>query len=76
MTWLLKCECGAEFTAASEDHLVRAVEAHLTGEHPALRTLPERGDLLAMAQEVEDGEVASWGRDAAGAADGGEVEHA
>ena len=54
VSWALRCECGDEMRAASEDELVRVVEAHLAERHPALRTMPKAEDLLAMAERLDD----------------------
>ena len=54
MTWLLKCACGIELTGLTPDALVLAAEGHITTEHTALGAPPERADLLAMAEEVEE----------------------
>ena len=48
VSWALRCECGDEMRAASEDELVRVVEAHLAERHPALRTMPKAEDLTTI----------------------------
>ena len=54
MSWLLRCECGTEMAARNEDDLVLAAESHIADGHPALAAPPERADLLAMAEEIQD----------------------
>jgi predicted small metal-binding protein len=52
MTYLIKCECGAQIRADNEDSLVLRVEEHVAEVHPQLRGKMTRDDILAMAEQV------------------------
>jgi hypothetical protein len=45
----LRCPCGVEIAAATEDELVAAVEDHLATQHPRLVGAYDREDIVALS---------------------------
>jgi hypothetical protein len=57
VVWTLTCACGERVTAPSENEVVRLAELHVAEQHPLLAGATEPGDLLAMAQQEDGGDV-------------------
>jgi predicted small metal-binding protein len=51
MAWSIRCDCGWEADAESDELLVAAMLRHLADAHPDLANAPSAADLLAMAEE-------------------------
>ena len=45
----IRCPCGLELIAGSEEALVKAVNAHLSAEHPRVAGSYDDGDILALS---------------------------
>jgi hypothetical protein len=52
MAKLVNCECGQVIHGATDEELVRNVEAHVVEHHPELVGKMTREDVLAMAEEA------------------------
>ena len=48
---VINCECGQTVRAETDDDLVERVEQHVQSDHPELRGVMSREDILAMAEE-------------------------
>lgn len=48
---VINCECGQVVRAETDDELVERVEQHVESDHPELRGVMSRDDILAMAEE-------------------------
>jgi len=57
VVWTLTCACGERLVAASEEEVVSAAELHVAERHPAVAGGTVAGDLLAMAEPAETGDV-------------------
>jgi hypothetical protein len=51
MSKVINCECGQAVRAETDDELVESVERHVESDHPDLRGVMSREDILAMAEE-------------------------
>ncbi len=48
---VINCECGQVVRGETDDELVQRVEQHVESDHPDLRGVMSREDILAMAEE-------------------------
>jgi predicted small metal-binding protein len=48
---VINCECGQVVRGETDDELVQRVEQHVESDHPDLRAVMSREDILAMAEE-------------------------
>ena len=51
MSKVINCECGQVVQGQTDDELVDRVEQHVESDHPELRGVMSREDILAMAEE-------------------------
>lgn len=56
MSMTITCECGYVIRGADDDELVRAARSHLAANHPAIGPHATDGDILAMAERIDDGD--------------------